>query len=139
MPALYALAVRRLLPPRFAIVGVARTDGDDDAFRQDMETAVKQHARDPFRQEIWDELAPQLHYVATDFADAGGEDKVHDLLEQARRGASSSAATASSTSPCRRRPSPRSSRRSASGATTAAGRGSSSRSRSATTSSRRSS
>ncbi len=25
MPALYALAVRRLLPPRFAIVGVART------------------------------------------------------------------------------------------------------------------
>ena len=38
MPALYALAVRRLLPPRFAIVGVARTDGDDDAFRQDMET-----------------------------------------------------------------------------------------------------
>jgi glucose-6-phosphate 1-dehydrogenase len=80
MPALYALAVRRLLPPRFAIVGIARTEGDDDAFRQDMETAVKQHARDPFRQDIWDELAPQLHYVATDFADSGGEDKVHDLL-----------------------------------------------------------
>ena len=80
MPALYALAVRRLLPPRFAIVGVARTDGDADAFRQDMKTAVKQHARDPFRQETWDELAPKLHYVATDFADSGGEDKVHDLL-----------------------------------------------------------
>src|SRR5438270_10167815 len=60
MPALYALAVRRLLPPRFAIVGVARTDGDDDLFRQDMETAVKQHARDPFKQETWDELAPHL-------------------------------------------------------------------------------
>ena len=80
MPALYALAVRRLLPQRFAIVGVARTDGDDDSFRQDMEAAVKQHARDPFKQETWDELAPQLHYVSTDFADASGEDKVHDLL-----------------------------------------------------------
>jgi len=80
MPALYALAVRRLLPTRFAIVGVARTDGDDDSFRQDMEAAVKQHARDTFRQETWDELAAQLHYVATDFADPGGEDKVHDLL-----------------------------------------------------------
>ena len=45
-----------------------------------MEAAVKQHARDPFKQEIWDELAAQLHYVSTDFADAGGEDKVHDLL-----------------------------------------------------------
>ena len=82
MPALYALAVRRLLPPRFAIVGVARTDGDDDAFRQDMQDAVKQHARDPFRQDTWDELAAQLHWVTTDFADSGGEDKLHDLVEK---------------------------------------------------------
>jgi glucose-6-phosphate 1-dehydrogenase len=80
MPALYALAVRRLLPPRFAIVGVARTEGDDDSFRQDMQTSVKQHARDPYKQEVWDELAAQLHYVATDFADTGGEDDVHGLL-----------------------------------------------------------
>ena len=106
MPALYALAVRQLLPPRFAIVGVARTDGDDDSFRQDMETAVKQHARDPFRQDVWDELAAQLHWVTTDFADAGGEDKLHDLRRPARRRAASSAATASSTSPSRRPPSP---------------------------------
>jgi glucose-6-phosphate 1-dehydrogenase len=82
MPALYALAVRRLLPPRFAIVGVARTDGEDDAFRQDMQDAVKQHARDPFRQDTWDELAAQLHWVTTDFADPGGEDKLHDLVEK---------------------------------------------------------
>ncbi len=34
MPALYALMVRRLLPPRFAIVGVARSDGDDDGLPQ---------------------------------------------------------------------------------------------------------
>jgi glucose-6-phosphate 1-dehydrogenase len=80
MPALYALAVRRLLPPRFAIVGVARTDSDDDSFRQDMQDAVKQHARDPFRQDTWDELAPRLHWITTDFADDGGEDKAHDLV-----------------------------------------------------------
>jgi glucose-6-phosphate 1-dehydrogenase len=80
MPALYALFVRQLLPPRFAIVGVARTDGDDDSFRQDMEAAVKQHARDPFRQDVWDTLAEQLHYVAMDFADTGGEDKLHSEL-----------------------------------------------------------
>jgi glucose-6-phosphate 1-dehydrogenase len=80
MPALYALAVRSLLPPRFAIVGVARTEGDDATFRADMETAVRQNARDPFSRDVWDELAAQLHYVSTDFADAGGEDVVHDLL-----------------------------------------------------------
>ncbi len=83
MPALYALATRRLLPPRFAVVGVARTDGDDDSFREDMKQAVSQHARDPFRQDIWDELAPSLHYVATDFADAGGEDRLHEAVEKA--------------------------------------------------------
>jgi glucose-6-phosphate 1-dehydrogenase len=80
MPALYALMLRRLLPPRFVIVGVARTDGDDDAFRSDMKDAVQKHARDEFRQDVWDELAQRMYYVATDFADAGGESKLQDLL-----------------------------------------------------------
>lgn len=83
MPALYALATRRLLPPRFAVVGVARTDGDDDSFRGEMRKAVEQHARDPFRQDVWDELAGSLHYVATDFADAGGEDRLHEAVTKA--------------------------------------------------------
>ncbi|MDX6442161.1 MAG: glucose-6-phosphate 1-dehydrogenase [Gaiellaceae bacterium] len=80
MPALYALMLRRLLPTRFVIVGVARSEGDDDAFRSDMKEAVQKHARDEFRQDIWDELAQSMHYVATDFADAGGETKLQDLL-----------------------------------------------------------
>ncbi|HET7571734.1 MAG TPA: glucose-6-phosphate dehydrogenase [Gaiellaceae bacterium] len=80
MPALYALALRRLLPPRIAIVGVARTAGDDDSYRADMEQAVRTHARDEFRQDVWDELAGSLHYLATDFADQGGEDRLHELL-----------------------------------------------------------
>ena len=79
MPALYALMVRRLLPPRFAIVGVARTEADDDAFRKDMKEAVQKHARDEFREDVWDELAANMHYVATDFADEGGEDKLEQL------------------------------------------------------------
>jgi glucose-6-phosphate 1-dehydrogenase len=80
MPALYALMLRRLLPVRFVIVGVARTEGDDDAFRSDMKDAVQKHARDEFRHDVWDELAQRMHYVATDFADAGGESKLQDLL-----------------------------------------------------------
>jgi len=80
MPALYALMLRRLLPPKFAIVGVARTGGDDDAFRNDMKQAVQKHARDEFREDVWDELAQNMHYVATDFADDGGENKLQELL-----------------------------------------------------------
>jgi glucose-6-phosphate 1-dehydrogenase len=80
MPALYSLMFRRLLPARFAIVGVARTDGDDDAFRSDMKDAVQKHARDEFREDVWDQLAQNMHYVATDFADDAGENALQDLL-----------------------------------------------------------
>src|SRR5579885_2573709 len=66
MPALYSLMFRRLLPAR---VAVARTEDTDDSFREDMKQAVQQHARDEFRQDIWDELAANMHYLATDFAD----------------------------------------------------------------------
>jgi glucose-6-phosphate 1-dehydrogenase len=82
MPALYSLMFRRLLPVRFAVIGVARTEGDDDAFRIDMKETVQKHARDEFREEIWNELAQNMHYVATDFADDGGEDKLEALVER---------------------------------------------------------
>ncbi|MCW2975537.1 MAG: zwf, partial [Actinomycetia bacterium] len=80
MPALYSLMLRRLLPPRFAIVGVARSEADDEAFRGDMKDAVQKHARDEFREDVWDELAASLYYMSTDFADDAGEDRLAALL-----------------------------------------------------------
>ena len=72
MPALYALAVRRLLPERFAVVGAARTKESDDDFRERMKQAVQQHARDDFRQDVWDELAAGMRYATLDFSDDHG-------------------------------------------------------------------
>jgi glucose-6-phosphate 1-dehydrogenase len=80
MPALYALMLRRLLPEHVAIVGVSRSEGDDDAFRNDMKEAVQKHSRDEFREDVWNELAESMYYVATDFADEGGENALQDLL-----------------------------------------------------------
>src|SRR5437867_10843592 len=71
-PALYSLAFRRLLPERFAVVGVARTEETDDEFRERMKEAVQKHARDEFRDDVWDALADGMRYVATDFADEAG-------------------------------------------------------------------
>jgi glucose-6-phosphate 1-dehydrogenase len=82
MPALYALMYRRLLPPRFAVVGVARSEGDDESYRSDMKEAVQKYARDEFREEVWDELAANMHYVSTDFADEGGEDRLDELVSR---------------------------------------------------------
>ena len=80
MPAIYALLLRRLLPQRFAIVGVARSDGTDESFRAGMEQAVRRYARDEFRQDVWEELAATLHYVPTDFADDAGEDRLAEYV-----------------------------------------------------------
>ena len=82
MPALYALAYRHLLPDRFAVVGAARSEETDDAFRERMKQAVSEHARDPFKQEVWDELAKGLRYVTLDFADEHGEDTLRDTLNE---------------------------------------------------------
>ena len=88
MPALYSLAVRGLLPEKFAIVGAARSQESDDEFRERMQEAVKKYARDPFEEDVWGGLASGMHYVALDFADEKGEDELRDILtrlDDARR------------------------------------------------------
>src|SRR5690348_1319280 len=80
MPALYALAVRDLLPEKFGVVGAARTQESHDDFRERMKQAVKDHARDPFNDETWSKLADGMRYVTLDFADDKGEDELKEVL-----------------------------------------------------------
>ncbi|MGH3003428.1 MAG: glucose-6-phosphate dehydrogenase, partial [Gaiellaceae bacterium] len=82
MPALYSLAYRRLLPEHFGIVGAARTEESDDEFRERMKQAVKDHARDPFDDSVWDALAAGMRYSTLDFADDRGEDALRDTLTE---------------------------------------------------------
>jgi glucose-6-phosphate 1-dehydrogenase len=82
MPALYSLAFRQLLPQKFAVVGVARTEESDEGFRERMKEAVQEFGRDEFREEVWDSLAEGMRYVATDFADEGGENAVTTVLSE---------------------------------------------------------
>jgi glucose-6-phosphate 1-dehydrogenase len=81
-PALYALAFRKLLPDQFAVVGVARTPRSSKQFAAAMKQAVKEFARDPFRQDVWDSLAAGMRYVTTDFASEEGEDGIGRALEE---------------------------------------------------------
>jgi glucose-6-phosphate 1-dehydrogenase len=81
-PALYSLAYRRLLPSRFGVIGVARTEETDEEFKARMKEAVQEHGRDEFRDDVWDALAEGMRYVATDFADEGGENAVVEALDQ---------------------------------------------------------
>ena len=82
MPALYSLAFRHLLPDRFAVVGVARGEGGNDAFATQMRDAVQTHARDEFREEVWNELAGGMRYISTDFSDDAGFDRLTATLAE---------------------------------------------------------
>jgi glucose-6-phosphate 1-dehydrogenase len=81
-PALYSLAYRRLLPDRFAIVGVARMELTDEEFRERMKEAVQEYGRDEFRDDVWESLADGMRFVAMDFADQEGEDHVAETLNE---------------------------------------------------------
>ena len=72
MPAIYSLAYRQLLPEKFGIIGVARTEETDAGFRASMRDAVQKNARDEFREDLWLELAEGMRYIAADEADLDG-------------------------------------------------------------------
>ena len=69
MPAIYDLANRGLLPPGFALTGFARRDWADQDFGNVVYEAVREHARTPFRQSVWDRLAEGCRFVQGSFDD----------------------------------------------------------------------
>jgi glucose-6-phosphate 1-dehydrogenase len=88
MPAIYDLANRGLLPPQFALVGFARRRWADQHFTEVVYDAVKERARTPFRQEVWDRLAEGIRFVHGEFDDDDAFLRLSDTLHEldARRG-----------------------------------------------------
>ncbi|WNG89909.1 glucose-6-phosphate dehydrogenase [Mycobacterium sp. ITM-2016-00317] len=82
MPAIYDLANRGLLPPSFALVGFARREWADEDFSKVVYDAVKQHARTPFRQEVWDRLAEGFRFVQGTFDDASSYERLSETLDK---------------------------------------------------------
>jgi glucose-6-phosphate 1-dehydrogenase len=64
MPAIEQLALKRLLPAAFAVVGVARTEMDDDDFHQRMREAVKDENGGEEAAHVWDQFTGGFRYVA---------------------------------------------------------------------------
>jgi glucose-6-phosphate 1-dehydrogenase len=68
MPALYNLHVHGLLPREIAVVGQARTAGDDTAFRTRMTDALRERMP-AFDHAVWDAMCPHLFYVSGGYDD----------------------------------------------------------------------
>jgi glucose-6-phosphate 1-dehydrogenase len=85
MPAIYDLANRGLLPPGFALVGFARRDWANQDFAQVVHDAVKEHARTPFRDEVWRQLSEGFRFVPGEFGDPAGFERLRETIEELDR------------------------------------------------------
>ena len=85
LPALYSLALRRLLPERFAVLGVGRSQRSDDEFRAEMREGIELHARDAFDQAAWDRLAAGMRYVSADPGVESGTELLWRRLDELDR------------------------------------------------------
>ncbi len=82
MPAIYDLANRGLLPPGFSLVGFARRDWADQDFAQIVHDAVKEHARTPFREEVWNQLSEGFRFVPGNFDDDAAFEQLRRTVEE---------------------------------------------------------
>ena len=81
MPAVYDLANRGLLPPGFSLVGFARRDWEDQDFGQVVLEAVRQHARTPWNEEVWQQLSKGIRFVSGEFGDDAAFDRLRETIE----------------------------------------------------------
>jgi glucose-6-phosphate 1-dehydrogenase len=82
IPAVYDLANRGLLPPGFGLVGFARRDWEDQDFVQIVHDAVKEHARTPYRESVWNQLVDGFRFVQGSFDDDDAFDRLAETVTQ---------------------------------------------------------
>ena len=85
VPALYNLAAERLLPERFAVVGVARAEMSDEQFREAMRAALRQFATGKVVADVASRLLECFFYVRGDFNDGETYRRVRDRLTEVER------------------------------------------------------
>ena len=87
LPSLYGLDSDGLLPPELRIVGTARTELDDNAFRERARAALEEHLQPGFFQEgVAERFLARLHYVPLDIKDAAEFERLASAIGDPCRG-----------------------------------------------------
>ena len=82
-PALYNLAVQRLLPSGFTVVGFSRQDLGDEEFRRRVRASVDEFSRSrPVDPNVWESFEKGLFYVSGDFTDGPRYDALARRLDE---------------------------------------------------------
>lgn len=67
LPALYNLKSLKILPENFAVIGVAVTDSNDQFFRTQITSDIKQFATRPVDPVEWNDFSNRTYYISGDF------------------------------------------------------------------------
>lgn len=70
LPALYNLKALKLLPERFAVIGVAVSESNDEMYREKITADIKQFATHSVDQAVWDDFVKRTYYIQGDFNSA---------------------------------------------------------------------
>jgi glucose-6-phosphate 1-dehydrogenase len=84
IPALYDLANRGMLPPSFVVLGFARRDWGDGDFEALARQAAQDHARTPWKEEVWARMAGNIKFVPGAFDDDAAFDTLAQTLDDLR-------------------------------------------------------
>ncbi len=80
IPAVYDLANRGLLPPGFVLLGFARRDWGDGDFADLAKKSAREHARTPWRDEVWQRIGDSARFVSGSFDDDAAFDNLGGTL-----------------------------------------------------------
>jgi glucose-6-phosphate 1-dehydrogenase len=69
VPALYNLLTQKLLPDRFAVIGVTSAEYSDAEFREKLSVHIREFATTKVDDKLWSWFDERVHYVAGDFQD----------------------------------------------------------------------
>jgi glucose-6-phosphate 1-dehydrogenase len=81
-PALYRLSTDQRLPPRFSVLGVARSAGDDEMLRTRFRESLVEFAGvDADRRDVAESLARRVHYLGGDTGDPALYQRIRAYLD----------------------------------------------------------
>jgi glucose-6-phosphate 1-dehydrogenase len=82
IPALYHLALEKIMPQPFKIVGFARREKTDDSFRAELREALGKFSRTkPVQDEVWAAFAANIHYCQADMSDGAGYERLKAMVD----------------------------------------------------------
>jgi glucose-6-phosphate 1-dehydrogenase len=84
IPAVYDLANRGMLPSNFVVLGFARRDWGDGDFENLAKQAAQEHARTPWKEEVWARAAGNIKFVPGSFDDDAAFDRLAEALDELR-------------------------------------------------------